>query len=96
MEVSMAHWESLSREEQMMQATAAQERYSSTLMRKANVTGTAVGLIKRGGAHTGEVGLVVLVEKKVPESQLAPQDIVPHEIDGVPVDVQEIGTILAQ
>ena len=45
----------------------------------------------RGGEPVGEVSLVVMVTQKLPRSQLASEDIVPGEIDGVPVDVQEVG-----
>jgi hypothetical protein len=37
-----------------------------------------------------------MVKSKVPEDELAPEDIVPEEIDGVPVEVQEVGDIRAQ
>jgi hypothetical protein len=55
-----------------------------------------VGLRRRAGAQSREVAIVVLVRQKVPRSQLAAEDIVPAEIDGVPVDVQEVGEIGAQ
>ena len=62
-------------------------------MSKANVVGVGVGLRRRAGALTDDVALVVMVSRKVPNAQLAPEDIVPREIDGVPVDVQEVGEI---
>jgi hypothetical protein len=37
----------------------------------------------------------VLVEKKVPGEQLSPQEMIPAEIEGVPVDVQEVGKLRA-
>jgi hypothetical protein len=40
--------------------------------------------------------LVVMVRQKLPRSQLAPDDIIPREIEDVPVDVQEVGEIKAQ
>jgi hypothetical protein len=42
------------------------------------------------------VGIIVMVSRKVPSSQLAESDIVPRELDGVPVDVQEVGEVRAQ
>jgi len=62
-------------------------------MGKANVVGVGIGLRSRGGERTGEVVLVVMVNRKVPQAHLAPADIIPSEIDGVPVDVQEVGEI---
>ena len=83
-------------EEQMAKAQEVQAKYTDALMKKANVQGTAVGLAKSGGQYTDKVAIVVLVSKKVPLSQLAPQDVIPRELDGVPVDIQEIGFVQAQ
>jgi len=41
------------------------------------------------------VALVVMVSRKVPPHELAPQDILPREIEGIPVDVQEVGELKA-
>jgi hypothetical protein len=76
-------------------AVAVQQAHEAELMRKANVVGVGVGLRQRAGKHTREVALVVMVREKVPRSQLDPADVIPAEIDGVPVDVQEVGTIRA-
>jgi hypothetical protein len=37
-----------------------------------------------------------MVKQKLPREQLSADDILPTEIDGVPVDVQEVGVIRAQ
>jgi hypothetical protein len=47
------------------------------------------------GAEQEEVAIVVLVRRKVPAAQLAPDDRIPQQIDGVPVDVQEVGEVKA-
>jgi hypothetical protein len=39
--------------------------------------------------------LVVMVNRKLPRANLAADDIVPATIEGVPVDVQEIGEVRA-
>ncbi|UCC85356.1 MAG: hypothetical protein JSW46_07715 [Gemmatimonadota bacterium] len=65
-------------------------------MSKANVVGVGVGLLERGGERTQTVAVVVMVKKKIPRAQLSAHDIVPTEIEGVPVDVQEVGEISAQ
>ena len=49
-----------------------------------------------GGQPTGEVALVVMVKKKVPHAQLAAEDVIPMQIEGVRVDVQEVGELKAQ
>jgi hypothetical protein len=41
------------------------------------------------------VAVVVLVRRKLPASQLSPEDRIPAQIDGVPVDVQEVGDVRA-
>lgn len=69
--------------------------YEDELMSKANVVGVGVGYRQRGGEPTGELTLVVMVNKKVPESLLAPEDVIPPTLEGVPVDVQEVGEIRA-
>jgi hypothetical protein len=46
--------------------------------------------------HEPKLAIVVLVRRKLPRAQLMPEDIVPAEIEGVPVDVQEVGEIRAQ
>ena len=62
---------------------AVQARHQQELLRLPNVVGVA----------TGESGRLVLVSRKVPESELAPDERLPREIEGVPVDVVETGAI---
>ncbi|MGD2153551.1 MAG: hypothetical protein PVG79_09800 [Gemmatimonadales bacterium] len=75
---------------------AVKEAYADELMAKANVVGVGVGLLESGGERTGTVAVVVMVRRKVPRPQLAAADIIPTELEGVPVDVQEVGEISAQ
>jgi len=77
-------------------ALAVKQAYASELMAKANVVGVGVGFCRRGGEKTGEIGLVVMVDRKIEASQLDPRDVIPREIEGVPVDVQEVGELRAQ
>jgi hypothetical protein len=37
-----------------------------------------------------------MVRHKLPTIQLAPEEVIPAELEGVPVDVQEVGDIGAQ
>jgi hypothetical protein len=76
-------------------AQTVKRAHEVELMGKANVVGVGVGLRQRGSVRTGEVALVVMVRQKVPRAQLAPADVIPTEIEGVPVDVQEVGEIVA-
>ncbi len=77
-------------------AQEVRKKHQAALLRRPNVVGVGVGLRKRAGASTGEVALVVLVSRKLPQAQLAQEDQLPKEIEGVPVDVQEIGEVRAQ
>ena len=77
-------------------AQAVKQAHQDELMKKANVTGVGVGLQHKGGQRTDTVAVVVMVKEKLPLSQLAPEDRIPSEIDGVPVDVKEVGELRAQ
>ncbi len=75
--------------------TQVQAKYIDMLMAKPNVVGVALGYIRENGAPTDEKGIVVMVSKKVPVSKLTAKELIPHELDGVRVDVQEFGTFTA-
>lgn len=79
----------------IQKARDVKARYEARLMQKANVIGVGIGFRERGGQLTDEIVLVVNVTHKLPKHQLAPQDLIPSEIDGVPVDVRETGQIQA-
>jgi hypothetical protein len=63
------------------------ERHQSTLRDYPNVIGLGVGLKRVAGRSTGQMALRVYVSTKLPREQLARKDLLPAEIDGVPVDV---------
>jgi hypothetical protein len=75
---------------------AVKRAHEDELMRKANVVGVGVGVRQRHNTLTQELAIVVFVRRKVPQDQLAPGDLIPAEIEGVPVDVQEVGDLKAQ
>ena len=77
-------------------ASAIKRAYQDELMSKANVVGVGVGYRTVGGQRTDDIALVVMVTRKVPRMQLEPHDLVPSEIEGIPVDVQEVGMLRAQ
>ncbi|MER5950986.1 hypothetical protein ABT127_33620 [Streptomyces sp. NPDC001904] len=61
-------------------------------MRLANVTGVGIGRDEHSGADV----IVVFVTRKVPPDRLPADDVVPPELDGVPVRVLAIGDVRAQ
>jgi hypothetical protein len=77
-------------------AQEVQAKYSDMLMSKPHVQGIGVGLATEGGQFTDKIAIVVMVDEKVPASELAPEDLIPKELDGIPVDVQVMGTFWAQ
>lgn len=80
----------------LQRARAAARKHEADLLAKPNVIGVGVGLQQVGGEDTGEVAVVVLVRSKIPAAELAAEDALPRSLEGVPVDVQEIGAIRAQ
>ena len=82
-------------QEVIARAQAVKARHEKELMRKRNVVGVGVGFQARAGQDTGAVCIVVSVREKLPLDQLAPQDVIPTELDGVPVDVKATGAFRA-
>lgn len=81
--------------EELEHLRAVKAVYETTLMHKANVVGVGIGLRQREEKLTDEPVIVVSVTRKVPLSQLTPGDVIPRELDGVPVDVQAVGELRA-
>ena len=77
------------------QVTKIKTRYEKKLMKLANVIGVGIGFKHKNGQPTDEVALVVNVSQKKPLTDLRKQDIIPSELEGVSVDVQEVGKIKA-
>ncbi len=80
---------------ELARAQAVREAHAAELMQKANVVGVGVGMRQRGGRRQEEIALVVLVRRKVPRALLAEADVLPGVIDGVPLDVVEVGDVRA-
>ena len=57
------------------------------ILQKENVHAVGIGLEKKNGLYTGDVCVTVVVDQKVPLSELEPEHIVPFELSGVVVDV---------
>ena len=74
---------------------AIKDRHEDDLLKKKNVVGLGIGYKEVGGQETDRLSLVVMVRKKEPPSELKATDLVPSEIEGIPVDVKEVGEIVA-
>lgn len=83
-------------DEIMTKLNAIQAKYADKLMSYPNVVGTGIGLATVKGEYTDTPAIVVMVVIKLPETQLAPEDILPHDLEGERVDVQQTGTFEAQ
>ena len=66
------------------------------LLAKPNVVGVGIGFRMKSGQSTDVVAIIVMVHQKLPANQLKDAERIPSEIEGIPVDVQEIGIIEAQ
>jgi len=84
------------RQQAFERAREVKDAHAQELLSKRHVVGVGVGLRQRGGEYTDTVALIVMVDSKLPTDELDPDDVIPSEIEGVPVDVQEVGQIRAQ
>jgi hypothetical protein len=85
----------MAEEKSMTEVKAIKDKYQAELLKKANVVGVGIGYRERDGQMTDQVALTVMVKKKVPLSQLDAKDVIPPEIEGVMLDVKEVGEIRA-
>lgn len=72
-----------------MDIEAALRKHEDTLLAYPNVN--AVGV----GEKAGHAVIKVMVVKKVPAAELQPDQILPKELEGYALDVEEIGEISA-
>lgn len=82
-----------------------QEANTNKLLKKQGVQGTALGEKWVNGKPTGEIAVIVFVQKKFSaKSIISPNtltkftanDLVPNQLDGIPTDVIEVGRITKQ
>ena len=83
----------MSTEPALKRARQILRAHSDRLLAKPNVV--AVGVGYRDGSSS-ELVLVVMVKQKLPKSALAEDEIVPSDIDGLPVEVRMVGEFNAQ
>ena len=73
-----------------MSIESVKARVEPDLMKLANVIGCGIG------EKEGTEVIKVFVSRKLSESELDPQDVVPGTIDGYETDVEEIGEVTAE
>ncbi len=76
-----------------MKKSKEYSQYCSQTLKKKNVVGVGLGHKEVRGKATEELCMVVLVNKKLPLSQLKKEDTVPRNYGSYVTDVQEIGDI---
>ncbi len=79
----------------MEKAREVKKKHEAELMKKSGVVGVAIGYRHIGGRKTDQLCIVCYVAEKRAEADLKTEDIIPKEIDGVPIDVVESGRIRA-
>jgi hypothetical protein len=74
---------------------AIRAKHEARLLAYPNVVGVTEGTRMRGGKLTNEPVITVLVSRKIPRRSLTKASLLPSHIDGIPIDVVEIGPIEA-
>ena len=72
-------------------AQEVKRAHQKALLSKENVVGVGIGFRNNPDRNVSEVMIVVMVNSKVPKHMLAEADLVPEEIEGIPVDVEAVG-----
>lgn len=78
------------------QVVQVKEQAKEDLLSKPNVVGVGVGYKTVGRVTTDEMSVVVMVRQKLPPAALHPDAMLPRTVNGVAVDVLEVGEIRAQ
>ena len=68
-----------------MDIEAVLRKHEDALLAYPNVIGAGIG------ERAGHQVIKVMVVRKVPESSLQPDEVLPKELDGCALDVEEIG-----
>ncbi len=83
------------KESEFDRVRTVKERIEAELLKKNGVVGCAVGYETVGDKETARPAIICFVNKKLPRSELGGRDLLPEEVDGVPVDVIEVGSLQA-
>lgn len=69
----------------------ALKKHVDELLSKPDVYAVGLGEKMSKGRRTGKRALICSIKKKKPLAQLAKEEMIPSEIDGIPTDIVEIG-----
>jgi len=72
---------------------AVRAAHEAALMRYPNVVGVSEGIEVKRGRPTGAPCITVYVTRKVPKANLSKSHTLPDRIEGVRVDVVEVGSV---
>ncbi len=86
----------MSTEAELNRLRAIKARYERKLLKLPNVVGIGIGFREVAGQVTDQLAIIALVSHKVPLGQLRRRDRIPRELDGIPVDVKQVGTFRAE
>lgn len=81
--------------EEAVKLAKIRAHYEPELLRYPNVVAVGESVQTKRGKPTGRPCIVVFVERKIPRDQLGEDEILPEELEGIPVDVVEAGGIVA-
>ena len=76
-------------------ARSVKQAHEEELMVMPNVVAIGIGRRKVGGSFSNEIAIIVSVSQKYLPDELDEADTIPTEIEGVLVDVQQVGTLRA-
>jgi hypothetical protein len=71
------------------------EASKDNLLSMKNVVGVGVGYKIQGGEQSDDFAIVVMVSRKLPLPALAPESVLPKNVDGINIDVIEVGQLRA-
>lgn len=81
--------------DELEQIRMIKQKHERELLAKKNVVGVGIGFKETAGLRTNRTSIIVMVERKLPTESLETKDLIPPEIEGIPTDVQAVGTIEA-
>ena len=77
------------------QVAQVMEMYKEDILAKPNVVGVGVGYKITKGQTTDQLAIMTLVSRKLPQVGLLADSVIPRSINGVPIDVLEVGELRA-